>query len=304
MGTYTPDHTLFDLYLNDEEEKVVATILITGAGTGFGHDHEVALRLAAKGFNVIAGVEIAAQVHSLSEEAKKRGVNLCVEKLDVTCEGDRLKAAKWDVDILLNNAGISEGGAIADIPAENLRRQYEVNVIGPVILTQLLLKKMVKNKKGRIVFMSSVAGLTTDPFSGAYSSSKHAIEAIASALSQEVKEFGIEVATVNPGAFLTGFNDRMFDSWQSWVDDPTQRLFDYENIAFPHEQYDPEPVFETTIGVLTGEIDNYRNVEPKEIISQQKELLDAVWKQKVTDGLGKRSDLVQKAYDIRPGTPA
>lgn len=302
MGTYTPDHTLFDLYLNDEEEKVVATILITGAGTGFGH--EVALRLAAKGFNVIAGVEIAAQVHSLSEEAKKRGVNLCVEKLDVTCEGDRLKAAKWDVDILLNNAGISEGGAIADIPAENLRRQYEVNVIGPVILTQLLLKKMVKNKKGRIVFMSSVAGLTTDPFSGAYSSSKHAIEAIASALSQEVKEFGIEVATVNPGPFLTGFNDRMFDSWQSWVDDPTQRLFDYENIAFPHEQYDPEPVFETTIGVLTGEIDNYRNVEPKEIISQQKELLDAVWKQKVTDGLGKRSDLVQKAYDIRPGTPA
>lgn len=302
MGTYTPDHTLFDLYLNDEEEKVVATILITGAGTGFGH--EVALRLAAKGFNVIAGVEIAAQVHSLSEEAKKRGVNLCVEKLDVTCEGDRLKAAKWDVDILLNNAGISEGGAIADIPAENLRRQYEVNVIGPVILTQLLLKKMVKNKKGRIVFMSSVAGLTTDPFSGAYSSSKHAIEAIASALSQEVKEFGIEVATVNPGPFLTGFNDRMFDSWKSWVDDPTQRLFDYENIAFPHEQYDPEPVFETTIGVLTGEIDNYRNVEPKEIISQQKELLDAVWKQKVTDGLGKRSDLVQKAYDIRPGTPA
>ncbi len=302
MGTYTPDHTLFDLYLNDEEEKVVATILITGAGTGFGH--EVALRLAAKGFNVIAGVEIAAQVHSLSEEEKKRGVNLCVEKLDVTCEGDRLKAAKWDVDILLNNAGISEGGAIADIPAENLRRQYEVNVIGPVILTQLLLKKMVKNKKGRIVFMSSVAGLTTDPFSGAYSSSKHAVEAIASALSQEVKEFGIEVATVNPGPFLTGFNDRMFDSWKSWVDDPTQRLFDYENIAFPHEQYDPEPVFETTIGVLTGEIDNYRNVEPKEIISQQKELLDAVWKQKVTDGLGKRSDLVQKAYDIRPGTPA
>ena len=56
--------------------------------------------------------------------------------------------------------------------------------------------------------------------------------------------------------------------------------------------------------VLTGEIDNYRNVEPKEIISQQKELLNAVWKQKVTDGLGKRSDLVQKAYDIRPGTPA
>lgn len=87
------------------------------------------------------------------------------------------------------------------------------------------------------------------------------------------------------------------------MDDPTKRLFDYENIAFPHEQYDPEPVFETTIGVLTGEIENYRNVEPKEIIGQQKEQLEAVWSQKVTEGLGKRPALVQKAYDIRPGTP-
>lgn len=277
------------------------TILITGAGTGFGH--EVALRLAAKGFDVIAGVEIAAQVHAVTEDAKKRGVSLRVEKLDVTCEDDRQKAADWDVDILLNNAGISEGGSVADIPAENLRRQYEVNIIGPVMLTQLVLRKMVAKKKGRVVFMSSVAGLTTDPFAGAYSSSKHALEAIASALSQEVKEFGIEVATVNPGPFLTGFNDRMFETWKSWQDDPARRLFDYSKIAFPHEQYDPEPVFETTIGVLTGAIDTYRNVEPKEIISQQREQLDAIWSQKVTDGLGKRPELVQKAYDIKPATP-
>ncbi|KXV13120.1 SDR family oxidoreductase [Gluconobacter oxydans] len=277
------------------------TVLITGAGTGFGH--EVALRLAAKGFDVIAGVEIAAQVHAVTEDAKKRGVSLRVEKLDVTCEGDRQKAADWDVDILLNNAGISEGGSVADIPAENLRRQYEVNIIGPVMLTQLVLRKMVAKKKGRVVFMSSVAGLTTDPFAGAYSSSKHALEAIASALSQEVKEFGIEVATVNPGPFLTGFNDRMFEAWKSWQDDPSGRLFDYSKIAFPHEQYDPEPVFETTIGVLTGAIDTYRNVEPKEIIPQQSEQLDAIWSQKVTDGLGKRPELVQKAYNIKPATP-
>ncbi|MBS1103796.1 SDR family oxidoreductase [Gluconobacter sp. Dm-62] len=277
------------------------TILITGAGTGFGH--EVALRLAAKGYDVIAGVEIAAQIHAISEDARKRGVSLRVEKLDVTCEGDRQKAADWDVDILLNNAGISEGGSIADIPAQNLRRQYEVNIIGPVMLTQLVLKKMVAKKKGRIVFMSSVAGLTTDPFAGAYSSSKHAIEAIASALSQEVQEFGIEVATVNPGPFLTGFNDRMFETWTSWQDDPSKRLFDYSKIAFPHEQYDPEPVFETTIGVLTGTIDTYRNVEPKEIIPQQRQQLDAVWSRKTTEGLGTRAELVQKAYDIKPGTP-
>ncbi len=277
------------------------TILVTGAGTGFGY--EVALRLAAKGLEVIAGVEIVAQVHSLEQEAKRRGVQLRIEKLDVTHEGDRRKAAEWDVDVLLNNAGISEGGATVDIPAQNLRRQYEVNVVGPLMLTQLIAKKMALKKKGKIVFMSSVAGLTTDPFAGAYASSKHAIEAIAEAMSQELKEFGIEVATINPGPFLTGFNDRMFETWKDWQDDPSQRLFDYSKLAFPHEQYDPEPVFVTTVGVITGEIDSYRNVEPKEIIAQQRQQMDSAWTRKSNEGLGKRTELVQKAFDIKPGTP-
>ncbi|WP_218576255.1 SDR family oxidoreductase [Pseudomonas sp. SLFW] len=277
------------------------TILVTGAGTGFGY--EVALRLAAKGLSVIAGVEIVAQVHALEQEAKRRGVQLRIEKLDVTHEGDRRNAAEWDVDVLLNNAGISEGGATVDIPAENLRRQYEVNVIGPLMLTQMIVKKMVAKKRGKIVFMSSVAGLTTDPFAGAYASSKHAVEAIAEAMSQELKEFGIEVATVNPGPFLTGFNDRMFETWKNWQDDPSQRLFDYSKLAFPHEQYDPEPVYATTIGVITGEIVSYRNVEPKEIIDQQRKQLDSAWTRKSTDGLGQRSELVQKAFDIKPGMP-
>ena len=140
-------------------------VLITGAGTGFGN--EIALRLAAQGFDVIAGVEIIAQVQAVREQAKSRGVALRVEKLDVTNEDDRQKAWHWDIDVLLNNAGISEGGSMADIPAENLRHQLEVNLVGPVLLTQGIVKKMVAQGKGKIVFMSSVAGLTADPFTGA-----------------------------------------------------------------------------------------------------------------------------------------
>jgi len=276
-------------------------VLVTGAGTGFGN--EIAMRLAAQGFDVIAGVEIIAQVQAVKEQAKSRGVALRVEKLDVTNEDDRQKAWHWDIDVLLNNAGISEGGSMADIPAENLRHQLEVNLVGPVLLTQGIVKKMVAKGKGKIVFMSSVAGLTADPFTGAYSASKHAIEAVAEALGKELQEFGIEVATINPGPFLTGFNDRMFETWTSWKDDVTKRLFDYEKMAFPHEQYDPEPVFETTIGVISGKIKTYRNVEPKEIIAQQRAQLDAAWERRVDEQLGKRSELVQKAYDIEPETP-
>lgn len=82
----------------------MGSILVTGAGSGFGR--EIALRLAEQKQDVIAAVEIAAQIFDLSREAEQRGVALKVEMLDVTHE----KAAGWDKDVLLNNAGISDGG--------------------------------------------------------------------------------------------------------------------------------------------------------------------------------------------------
>jgi Dehydrogenases with different specificities (related to short-chain alcohol dehydrogenases) len=101
-----------------------------------------------------------------------------------------------------------------------------------MLFTQEFARKMVHKRKGRIVFISSISGLMVNPFSGPYSSSKFAIEGIASTLSQELKEFGIEVATVNPGPYLTGFNDREFNTWKTWDDDLSKRIFNYENLAF------------------------------------------------------------------------
>src|SRR5580693_8416956 len=98
------------------KEPSMKKVLITGAGTGFGH--EAAMRLAEKGFDVIATVEIWAQVQTLKRQAAARGVTLAVEKLDVTNEGDRRKALGWDVEILVNNAGVLEGGSVLDIPGE------------------------------------------------------------------------------------------------------------------------------------------------------------------------------------------
>ncbi|WP_067603158.1 SDR family oxidoreductase [Nocardiopsis listeri] len=277
---------------------MTGTILITGAGTGFGK--EVALRLASQGHDVIAGVEIIAQVNSLRSEAEARGAGLRVEKLDVTDPDDRRHAWTWDVDVLLNNAGVSEGGSTVDIPEDRLFRQFDVNVFGPVLLTQRFAKRMAARGSGRIVFMSSVAGLTTDPFTGAYSGSKHAVEAFADALDQELAEFGVTVATVNPGPFLTGFNDTMFEEWKTWGDDPSQRLFDYSELSFPHEQYDPEPVFETTIKVLLGQDTRYRHVLPEEMEPEVRQQVDGFWERGLNDG--RRPELVQKAYDMAPYT--
>jgi len=80
---------------------------------------------------------------------------------------------------------------------------------------------------------------------------------------------GIEVATVNPGPFLTGFNDRGFETWNSWEDDPSQRLFDYSKLAFPRAQFDPEPVYATLTAVAAGEVDTDWYSGPLETIPIQ-----------------------------------
>lgn len=273
-------------------------VLITGAGTGFGQ--EVAMRLAEKGFDVIASVEIYGQVQTLKRQAAERGVTLTVEKLDVTDGGDRRKALDWDVEILVNNAGVGEGGATVDIPAANIRRQFEVNVTGPLLLTQGIAKQMAKRGEGRIVWVSSREGLNVNPFTGLYSASKHALEAIAESMKDELQEFGVEVATINPGPFLTGFNDRIFQTWQSWDDDPSQRLYDYSTLAFPRAQFNPEPVYATMTAVAAGEVTSYRNLEPKSMIEETKSLIEAPWGKKTTDGLGTRPDTVQQALDMTP----
>ncbi len=249
-------------------------------------------------------MEIYAQVQPLKREAKKRGVSLIVEKLDVTIEGDRKKALAWDVEILVNNAGMLEGGSVLDVPGANMRHEFEVNVIGPLLLTQGIAKQMVKRGEGRIVWVSSREGLNVNPFTGIYAASKHALEAIAQTMAVELQEFGIEVATVNPGPFLTGFNDRGFDVFTSWEDDASERLFDYSKLAFSRAQFDPEPVFSTLTAVAAGEVDTFRNLEPKAMIEETKKNMEKDWTKKIRENLGTRHPQIQSCYDMEPETPA
>ncbi|MBT0717986.1 SDR family oxidoreductase [Rosenbergiella epipactidis] len=277
------------------------TVLITGAGSGFGR--ESAFLLAKQGYDVIATTEIVAQIQPLKNEASSLGLTLQVEKLDISDENDRLRAAQWSIDVLVNNAGISEGGAVVDLPEDKLRRQFEVNVFGTILLTQHFARQFIEKKQGKIVFISSVAGITTDPFAGAYSASKHALEGFAEALNSELQEFGVQVATVNPGPILTGFNDRMFEAWTHWwPEDKIDTVFDYEEIAFPHEQFHPFQVSDVIARVVSGEISQYRNVVPAEIIEGTQQQMKEVWTREVTTEAS-RHPLVQKAYEIDPETP-
>ncbi|SMG01512.1 SDR family oxidoreductase [Burkholderia singularis] len=237
-------------------------ILITGAGSGFGR--EAALRLAAKGHQVIASVQIVPQITALRAEAARRGVTLDVVKLDVTSARDRAQAAHWDIDVLLNNAGAGEAGALVDLPVDIVRELFETNVFGPLELTQQIARAMIARQRGKIVFVSSIAGLITGAYTGAYCASKHALESVAEAMHQELASHGIQIAIVNPGPYNTGFNDRMVETPSRWLD-PARDVATPAQLKFPLDQFDPEEMIEKIVEVTESDGGLLRNLLPAAI---------------------------------------
>lgn len=193
------------------------TILITGAGTGIGK--ATALVLANNGHNVIATTETEEQSHALKEECKKLNLTLLVFKLDITSETDRKKIEAFDLNVLINNAGIGESGSLAEIDINLLRHNFEVNVFSSFELSQLALKKMFEKKQGTIIFISSLAGKITMPFLASYCMTKFAISAGAEAMRKEIHTLykDIHVSIIEPGAYHTGFNQKNMAKKYVWM---------------------------------------------------------------------------------------
>ncbi len=264
------------------------TILITGAGSGFGK--AAAIGMARNGHNIIATVQVSSQVTPLREEAEKLGLeNLSVERLDLTDHFDITQAQSWDFDVLWNNAGMGEGGPVWEIPVELVRKNYEVNVLLPLVLTQGVIQKWMRlGKKGKVVFTSSMGGLFTPANWGTYVSTKHALEAIAEALQQELGAYGIKVQTINPGAYYTGYNETMADNPFRWLDDArnfTKRAdlrkgFD-DFFATPEGKMDPQEMIERMIEIVPADTGKFRNVVPKVIEDMLKKHQLAAWENRI-----------------------
>lgn len=180
-------------------------VVITGASTGIGA--ACALHLDRLGFTVFAGVRKSEDGEALRQSSSDRlvPVELDVTDLPTIQKSHALvSAATGDRGLwgLINNAGIAVIGPLEAVPISDLRHQLEVNVIGQVAVTQAFLP-LLRQARGRIVNMGSIAGLSTMPLMGPYSASKFALEAITDALRLEVQQWGIHVAIVEPGAIAT-----------------------------------------------------------------------------------------------------
>ena len=180
-------------------------VLVTGASTGIGA--ACALACARHGMSVFAGVR-----DLQAGEALKGGVDgsLIPVQLDVTDENSirqaadlvRLTVGEAGLSGLVNNAGIAIGSPLEVIPIAQLRKQFDVNVIGQIAVTQAVLP-LLRQARGRIVNMGSIAGRGTIPMMGPYSASKFALEALTDALRLELRPWGIEVSIIEPGAIAT-----------------------------------------------------------------------------------------------------
>ena len=188
-----------------------ANIVITGASTGIGR--ATVLHLDRLGYRVFAGVRREADADALRNESSDR---LTPVFLDVTNIGSIEAAAKTvSAEVgerglagLVNNAGVSLGGPLEFVPLDELRRQLEVNTIGPIAVTQHFLP-LVRQGRGRIVFVSSINGRISAPTHGPYSASKFALEALADALRMELTPSGIHVSVIEPGAIKASIWEKM-----------------------------------------------------------------------------------------------
>ncbi|MDH6253853.1 short-subunit dehydrogenase [Chryseobacterium sp. H1D6B] len=255
------------------------TILITGAASGFGKI--AAFELAKRGHKIIATAQVYPQVSDLIREAKEKGIELTVDKLDVTNARDLAYVhEKYDIDILISNAGIMEGGPIAEQPLDLIRSMFDVNVFGSLELAQGFIKKFIEKKAGKIVFTSSMGGLWTVPYVAAYCASKHALEAFAEGLKTELAPFNIKIATCNPGVFGTGFNDRGADSISRWYDPKVNFTPEsaFEGMAEAlANQLDPQTMADVIVNVTLDDNSNFRNLHPKETEDFVKQLQTEAW---------------------------
>ncbi|KAA0695612.1 short-chain dehydrogenase [Neorhizobium sp. P12A] len=247
------------------------SILITGAGSGLGAG--AAIELAKKGHTVIATAESWPQVTQLRNRVAEFDLkNLTVTKLNLLDEFDLAHAAKLEFDVLVNNAGIGEGGPIAEIPLALVKQNFEVNVFSLLDLTQRVVRRWVKRKiKGKVVFISSILGVVSPGMLGSYSATKHAVQAISEAMQDELKEFGIQVQTINPGPYFTGFNERMVESAYRWLDDTvnftSRASYKAQTDALidkPEMRLDPNDMIAKMVELIPEQAGPFRTIFPKD----------------------------------------
>jgi short-subunit dehydrogenase len=203
-------------------------IVVTGGTKGIGR--ALILKFAENGFNIITCSRKEADLSVLKEEVEKLyNVQVFIQNADLSIKEDVKEFADFvlkttpKVDVLVNNTGVFIPGSIKDEPEGNLEMMMNTNLFSAYHLTRALLPVILPHKTGHIFSMSSIAGITAYASGGSYSITKYAMQGFTKCLREELKEEGVRVTAVLPGATFTS-------SWEG-VDLPHERFMKAEDVA-------------------------------------------------------------------------
>jgi NAD(P)-dependent dehydrogenase (short-subunit alcohol dehydrogenase family) len=202
-------------------------VLITGCSTGIGF--ESALKFARSGNRVYATMRDLAKAGPLQSAAAAEGLDIRILQLDVDSQPSIDRAVReilveGPVDVLVNNAGVTGVGAIEETSDAEFHAVMETNFFGPLRLIRAVLPGMRGRRAGTIINVSSVAGRLVAPIFGQYHASKWALECATETLAIEVKQFGIRVALVEPGFFITPILDKAAEALTDFENSPYVEL--------------------------------------------------------------------------------
>ena len=197
--------------------KSKRTIIIIGASTGIGFQTAVSL---SEKFNVIATVRKETDLH------KWHDLSITAYQLD-TANLNSIKPIiqkifeenNFNIDAIFINAGYGQPGAVEDLPLDALRKQFDVNLFAPFEIAKGVIPYFRRKGAGKIIINSSVLGFISLPYRFAYSSSKHALEAMASTLRLELKNTDISVSVIQPGPIDTRFRHTSFMMFKKNIDE-------------------------------------------------------------------------------------
>jgi len=228
-------------------------VLITGASSGMGK--ETAKLLARNGFTVFA----AARRVDPMKELETLGIHTL--QMDVTDDPSivngigRILTGEGQLDILINNAGFGQYGAVEEVSMAAARYQMEVNVFGLARLCQLVIPSMRQQRSGKIVNITSIGGKISTPMGGWYHASKFAAEALSDNMRMELQQFGIDVIVIEPGGIKTEWsNIAMENLAASSGQGPYKKMVDKMlamDQQFQHRYSDPAVIASLILKAIT-----------------------------------------------------
>jgi NAD(P)-dependent dehydrogenase (short-subunit alcohol dehydrogenase family) len=230
------------------------TWFITGVSTGLGR--AIAQAALDAGDSVVGTLRDSSARHAFEAIAPGRAHAVLVDVRDEAGVRDVVADVTkriGPIDVLVNNAGYGLEGAIEEVSLEQARAQFDVNVFGALAVIKAVLPGMRARRRGHVINVTSIGGLTGIPGVGIYNGSKFALEGISEALAKEVEPLGIRVTAVEPGAFRTDWAGRSLVHAESSISDYDKTAGEFRRTLEQHNGHqpgDPRKAAEAIVGIV------------------------------------------------------